>query len=101
MTYLKENPIYTFVETMLSYDPNIYLEEINNLDRDRMTQLYKIMMCYYSKDGIPKVKGIDKFLSDVDRKFKMTGEYLKRKLLGLITVVRLYLIYQTRFYKQF
>jgi hypothetical protein len=39
------------------------------------------------KDGIPKVKGIDKFLSDVDRKFKMTGEYLKRKLLGLITVV--------------
>lgn len=87
MTYLKENPIYTFVETMLSYDPNIYLEEINNLDKDRMTQLYKIMMCYYSKDGIPKVKGVDKFLSDVDRKFKMTGEYLKRKLLGLITVV--------------
>jgi len=87
MTYLKENPIYTFVETMLSYDPNIYLEEINNLDKDRMTQLYKIMMCYYSKDGIPKVKGIDKFLSDVDRKFKMTGEYLKIKLLGLINVV--------------
>jgi len=87
MTYLKENPIYTFVETMLSYNPNIYLEEINNLDKDRMTQLYKIMMCYYSKDGIPKVKGVEKFLSDVDRKFKMTGEYLKRKLLGLITVV--------------
>ena len=87
MTYLKENPIYTFVETMLSYDPNIYLEEINNLDRDRLSQLYKIMMCFYSKDGIPKIKSIDKFLSDVDKKFKMTGEYLKRKLLGLITVV--------------
>jgi len=87
MTYLKENPIYTFVETMLSYDPNIYLEEINNLDKDRLSQLYKIMMCFYSKDGIPKIKNIDKFLSDIDRKFKMTGEYLKRKLLGLITVV--------------
>jgi len=72
---------------MLSYDPNIYLEEINNLDKDRIIQLNKIMMCYYSKDGIPKVKSIDKFLSDIDRKFKMTGEYLKRKLLRLITVV--------------
>jgi len=87
MTYLKENPIYTFVETMLSYDHNIYLKEINNLDKDRISQLYKIMMCFYSKDGIPKVKGIDNFLSDIDKKFKMTGEYLKRKLLGLITVV--------------
>lgn len=87
MVYLKENPIYTFVETMLSYDTNIYLEEINNLDKDRIIQLNKIMMCYYSKDGIPKVKSIDKFLSDIDRKFKMTGEYLKRKLLRLITVV--------------
>lgn len=87
MVYLKENPIYTFVETMISYDPNIYLEEINNLDKDRIIQLNKIMMCYYSKDGIPKVKSIDKFLADIDRKFKMTGEYLKRKLLRLITVV--------------
>ena len=87
MVYLKENPIYTFVETMLSYNPNIYLEEINNLDKQRLSQLYKIMMCYYSKDGIPKVKSIDKFLTDIDRKFKMTGEYLKRKLLRLITVV--------------
>jgi hypothetical protein len=68
MVYLKENPIYTFVETMLSYDPNIYLEEINNLDKDRIIQLNKIMMCYYSKDGIPKVKSIDKFLSDIEHR---------------------------------
>ena len=87
MTYLKETPIYTFVETMLSYDPNIYLEEINNLEKDRVIQLHRIMMCFYSKNGVPKVKSVDKFLSDVNRKFKMTGEYLKRKLLGLITVV--------------
>jgi len=87
MSYLKENPIYTFVETMLSYKPNIYLEEINNLDKDRINQLYKIMMCYYSKDGIPKVKSMDKFLGDIDKKLKMSGGYLKRKLLRLITVV--------------
>lgn len=87
MTYLKENPIFIFVETMLSYDPNIYLEEINNLDKDRIIQLHRIMMCFYSKNGVPKVKSVDKFLSDVNRKFKMTGEYLKRKLLGLITVI--------------
>ena len=87
MVYLKETPIYSFVETMLSYDPNIYLEEINNLDKDRIIQLHRIMMCFYSKNGVPKVKSVDKFLSDVNRKFKMTGEYLKRKLLGLITVV--------------
>jgi hypothetical protein len=72
---------------MLNYDPNIYLEEINNLDKDRVNHLYKIMMCYYSKDGIPKMKFIDKFLNDLERKFKMNGEYLKRKLLRLITVV--------------
>jgi len=87
MTYLKENPIYTFAETMLNYDPNSYLEEINNLDKDRVNHLYKIMLCYYSKDGIPKMKSIDKFLNDLERKFKMNGEYLKRKLLRLITVV--------------
>lgn len=87
MTYLKENPIYTFAETMLNYDPNIYLSEIENLDSDRIIQLNKIMMCFYSKDGIPKVKSLDKFLSDIDKKFKMNGEYLKRKLLRLITVV--------------
>lgn len=87
MTYLKENPIYTFVETMLNYEPNIYLEEINTLDNSRVIQLRKIMMCYYSKGGIPKIKSIDVFLNDLDRKFKMNGEYLKRKLLRLITVV--------------
>jgi hypothetical protein len=87
MIYLKENPIYTFVETMLNYEPNIYLEEINNLDKDRVNHLYRIMMCYYSKDGIPKVKSIGVFLNDLERKFKMNGEYLKRKLLRLITVV--------------
>jgi len=87
MTYLSENPIYTFAETMLNYDPNIYLGEINNLDKDRVNHLYKIMMCYYSKDGIPKMKSIDVFLNDLERKFKMNGEYLKRKLLRLITVI--------------
>jgi hypothetical protein len=87
MIYLKENPIYTFVETMLNYEPNIYLEEINNLDKDRVNHLYRIMMCYYSKDGIPKMKSIGVFLNDLERKFKMNGEYLKRKLLRLITVV--------------
>ena len=87
MTYLKENPIYHFAETMLSYNPNIYLEEIKKLDKDRVKQLYKIMMCFYSKDGVPKVKSFDRFLNDIDRKLKLTGEYLKKKLLGLITVV--------------
>jgi hypothetical protein len=87
MIYLKENPIYTFVETMLNYEPNIYLEEINTLDESRVIHLRKIMMCYYSKGGIPKIKSIDVFLNDLERKFKMNGEYLKRKLLKLITVV--------------
>lgn len=87
MVYLKENPIYTFVETMLNYEPNIYLEEINTLDESRVIHLRKIMMCYYSKGGIPKIKSIDVFLNDLERKFKMNGEYLKRKLLKLITVV--------------
>ena len=87
MVYLKENPIYHFAETMINYDSNTYLEEINGLDKDRLNQLQRIIMCYYSKDGIPKVKPVEVFLSDLDRKLKMNGEYIKRKLLGLITVV--------------
>jgi hypothetical protein len=30
---------------------------------------------------------MDKFLGDIDKKLKMSGGYLKRKLLRLITVV--------------
>lgn len=88
MTYLKENLIYYFVEKMLEFDPKEYLDEINNLSSDRMGELTKIILCFYTEEGkVPKIKSVDAFLKDVDKKFKMTGEYLKRKLLRLITVV--------------
>jgi hypothetical protein len=88
MDYLKSNPIYHFVEEMIKYDPKLYLEEIDKLSSDRKNQLKKIMACFYSNGGkIPKIKDTNIFLMDIDRKFKITGEYLKKKLLGLITVV--------------
>jgi len=88
MIYLKENPIYHFAKTMLEYNSKDYLEEIKGLQKERIVQLNKIMMCFYSKDGeIPKVKPIEVFLKDLDRKFKMNGEYLNKKLLGLITLI--------------
>ncbi len=88
MIYLKENPIYQFAKKMLEYNSNDYLDEIKNLQKDRITQLNKIMMCFYSKDGeLPKVKPIEVFLKDLDRKFNMNGEYINKKLLRLITLI--------------
>jgi hypothetical protein len=88
MTYLKELPMYKFAETMVEYDNNIYLEEINKLPKDRLVELNKIMLCYYYEEGkLPKFKPVDKFLSDIDKHFMIRGEGLKRKLLRLITVV--------------
>ena len=88
MTYLKELPMYKFAETMVKYDTNTYLEEINNLPKDRLVELNKIMLCYYYEEGkLPKFKPVDKFLSDIDKHFMIRGEGLKRKLLRLITVV--------------
>jgi len=88
MTYLKELPMYKFAQTMVEYDNNIYLEEINKLPKDRLVELNKIMLCYYYEEGkLPKFKPVDKFLSDIDKHFMIRGEGLKRKLLRLITVV--------------
>ena len=88
MTYLKELPMYEFAETMLNYNSDIYLEEINNLPKDRIMELNKMILCYYYKEGkLPKFKPVDKFLSDINKHFIIRGEGLKRKLLRLITVV--------------
>jgi hypothetical protein len=88
MGYLKGLPMYNFAETMVNYDPHIYLEEIKKLPKDRMIELNKMLLCYYYEEGnVPKFKPVEKFLSDINKKFKMKGEYLKRKLLRLITVV--------------
>ena len=88
MTYLKELPMYKFAEVMINYDPDIYLEEINNLSEDRITELTKIILCYYYENGkTPKFKPIDKFLNDIKKQFMIRGESLKRKLLRLITMI--------------
>jgi hypothetical protein len=80
--------MYEFAETMVNYDPDIYLEEINNLPKDRLIELNKMILCYYYEVGkLPKFKPVDKFLSDINKHFTIRGEGLKRKLLRLITVV--------------
>ena len=57
MAYLKELPMYKFAQTMVEYDNNIYLEEINKLPKDRLVELNKIMLCYYYEEGkLPKFK---------------------------------------------
>jgi hypothetical protein len=73
---------------MLNFDSKKYLSEINDLTNDRKSELYKIIMCFYHKEGrTPKIKSIDRFLNDLEKKFKITGESFKRKLLRLITVI--------------
>ena len=45
-------------------------------------------MCFYYVDGsLPKIKSVDRFLLDLEKKFKIVGESFKRKLLRLITVI--------------
>jgi hypothetical protein len=47
-----------------------------------------MILCFYSKDGVtPKLKEIKKFLNDIQKKFNITGEAFKRKLLRLITLI--------------
>jgi len=47
-----------------------------------------MILCYYYEEGkLPKFKSVDKFLTDINKQFKIRGEGLKRKLLRLITVV--------------
>jgi len=88
LLYLKNLPIYSYVETMLNFNKIDYLSEIENLTNDRKSKLYNMIMCFYHIDGrLPKIKSIDKFLNDIDKKFKITGETFKRKLLRLITVI--------------
>jgi hypothetical protein len=88
LVFLKDLPIYLFSETMLNFDSKKYLSEINDLTNDRKSELYKIIMCFYHKEGrTPKIKSIDRFLNDLEKKFKITGESFKRKLLRLITVI--------------
>ena len=80
--------MYKFADTMINYDPDVYFEEINNLPKDRITELTKIILCYYYEAGkTPKFKPIDKFLKDINKQFMVRGEGLKRKLLRLITVI--------------
>lgn len=88
MDLLKSNPIYDFAENMVNFNAEEYLKEIDLLTKDRKSELYKMILCFYSKDGVtPKLKEIKKFLNDIEKKFKITGEAFKRKLLRLITIL--------------
>jgi hypothetical protein len=73
---------------MINFNKDIYLKEIETLSKDRVSELSQIILCFYSEeDKLPKIKSFDKFLSDVEKRFKIRGEYLKKKLLRLVTVI--------------
>lgn len=88
MVHLKSLPMYLFAETMINFNSEEYLNEINELSNDKKSELYNIIMCFYYVDGsLPKIKSVDRFLYDLEKKFKIVGESFKRKLLRLITVI--------------
>ena len=88
MNNLKSLPMYLFAETMVNFNSEEYLNEINELPNDKKSELYNIIMCFYYVDGsLPKIKSVDRFLLDLEKKFKIVGESFKRKLLRLITVI--------------
>lgn len=86
MNVLKSTPIYKFVDEMVNFDINDAKVKIDGLTEDRISELKKIIICFYQKENkLPKVKSIDKFLSDLDRKFNIRGNALMRKLLKIVT----------------
>lgn len=88
MIFLKELPFYNFADKMIGFDKDIYLKEIQTLSKDRISELTKMMLCFYSEDGKPlKTKSFEVFLGDLDKRFKIRGEYLKKKLLRLVTII--------------
>lgn len=88
LKYLKNLPTYLFAETMITFDSKKYLDEINSLSDDRKSELYKMIMCFYYVEGkLPKIKSLERFINDLERKFKIIGESFKRKLLRLVTVI--------------
>jgi hypothetical protein len=88
MVYLKELPFYNFAQKMIDFNKDIYLKEIESLTKDRTSELSKIILCFYSEeDKLPKMKSFDKFLNDVEKRFKIRGEYLRKKLLRLVTII--------------
>ena len=75
-------------KTMVNFNSEEYLNEINELPNSKKSELYNIIMCFYYVDGsLPKIKSVDRFLLDLEKKFKIVGESFKRKLLRLITVI--------------
>jgi hypothetical protein len=77
MTYLKENPIYTFAETMLNYDPNIYLnKDLNsNIIIDENSRFY-FVHSYYAKCSESNV------LTWTEYGFKFASSIQKENIIG-------------------
>jgi hypothetical protein len=84
MYYLDELPFYYIAETMIGFNKNTYMDEIKKLGKDRIDELAKMSLCFYDD----KNKSLDKFLTDLDKRFKVRGEYLRRKLLRLVSLIK-------------
>ena len=86
MNVLKTTPIYKFVKEMVDFDINDVKTKIDELTEDRISELKKIIICYYQKGNkLPKVKSVDRFLIDLKNKFNIRGNALMRKLLKIVT----------------
>jgi hypothetical protein len=86
--------IWDFVQSMLDFNVDEYLEEIEKLSKEDKEHLTNMKICYYSsKDEwgdmeiSPKSVGYsnERFLKDLSQKFKVRGETMKRKLHRLAT----------------
>jgi hypothetical protein len=84
--------IWDFVQAMLDFDVDEYIEEIKTLSKEDKEQLTNMKLCYYSsKDDWgdteinPKSVGYsnDRFLKDLSQKFQVRGLAMKRKLYRL------------------
>lgn len=84
--------IWDFVQAMLDFDVNEYLEDIEKLSKEDKELLNNIKLCYYSSkdewgdtEVNPKSVGYsnERFLKDLSQKFKVRGLAMKRKLYRL------------------
>jgi hypothetical protein len=91
MDALKGLFIYKFVDEMLKFDSEEAFKQIKRLPIERQYLLHEIKDCFYSsKDEkgelfLKKETDIETFLKDIEKRFKIRGTALQRKLHKLIS----------------
>ena len=80
-----DSNLYNLMLKMESYQKQLDEQQLRTAWRILRDKYYS--GAYQVYGSLPKIKSVDRFLLDLEKKFKIVGESFKRKLLRLITVI--------------